>query len=994
MKQEIELSKSAGARHPDDGARPVSGSMRFQILGPLRIWRDDVELSAGPRQQGNLLALLLARAGRPISVSNLTELLWGEDAPTSATNVIHKYVGTLRRLMEPSLPPRATGSYLRRHGGGYLFAPGAGTLDLVSFRELTGAARASVALRDRDRALDSYVEALQLWRGPAGDTYASGSAATSIFAALDREFLDVCVSAAELAVSLSCSGRVLQPLRLAASMAPLNEPVQASLISALGAAGHQADALKVFRTVRSRLLEDLGIDPGPALEAAHRHVLTQATTAEDSAGAGRGQTLDRLPPEPLVRPAQLPPDLPAFVGRTEELATLSALRSGSGGAGRTGPLIVALDGMGGVGKSTLAAHFAHLVSGDFTDGQLYLDLRGDQTSDESVSAGDAVGSLLSSQGVHVSSIPETLAARVGTFRSLTAGKSILVLLDNASDCAQVRSLLPNSPESLVLVTSRKPLVELAAIDGAHLLHLDPPDMRTARELVRRRLVSAPNRAVVGCASPADILDEIIELCGRLPLALAILAGRLSARPRLALADVAAELRDGTQRLAAFSSSHSVRDPRAAFAWSYRQLSPDAARLFRLSSAAMAPGLSAAASASLAGHPGPVARATLRELADAALLDEDDRGRFTSHVLVKAYAQELFLTHEPALDRTAATARLLQHYLHSGYRAAMVLAPERPMVAPSPAPAGVAPEQPTTYDEAMRWFDDHREVLPEAVRRTAEGDFGVAGWQVALTMQPWLRRSGRFHDWQDVMRVALVSASDRGDRVGAAHVMCSLADACSYLAAYAEALDLISSAQQIFAEHGLLAEQGVVHSTLHRIHSELGQHQRALEENERALALYRAAGIEQGEIWASAAQGRSLVRLGALDEAMSCLDEALARGEKSEWTTDEADILISMAECLGAMGHQHRAVEHLERAVDAAAESQNRIGVFEASIMLCEAHLGLDEVPGACRAWRQACDAMHAMQNGGTRNMRDRVCDMGDKLTEVTEFYPRSQDTQR
>ncbi|MET0418650.1 MAG: tetratricopeptide repeat protein, partial [Actinoplanes sp.] len=441
-------------------------------------------------------------------------------------------------------------------------------------------------------------------------------------------------------------------------------------------------------------------------------------------------------------------------------------------------------------------------------------------------------------------------------------------------------------------------------------------------------------------------------------------------------------------------SHAVRDPRAAFAWSYRQLSPDAARLFRLSSVAMAPGLSAAATASLSESPPRVARAMVRELADAALLDEDDKGRFTSHVLVKAYAQELFLTQEPTADRVAAVTRLLQHYLHSSYRAAIVLAPERAMAAPSPAPAGVEPEQPATYDEAMRWFEEHREVLPEAVRRAAEGDFGVAGWQLALAMQPWLQRSGRFHDWQDVMRVALGSARDRGDQVGAAHVMRSLADACSYLGAHEEALDLLACAQQIFAEHGLLAEQGVVHSTLHRIHTALGRHERALEENERALALYRAAGTEQGEMWAAAARGRSLVRLGALDGALSCLEEALARSEKGEWRTDEADIRIWMAECLAAMGDQHRAVEQLDRAVDAAARAQNRIGVFEASIQLCGAHLGLDEVPGACRAWRHACDAMHDMQNGGTRDMRDKVCDMGDRLTGVTEFCPRSEDTQR
>ncbi|MEO3770682.1 BTAD domain-containing putative transcriptional regulator [Micromonospora sp. B9E7] len=992
------MSNPAGvlAVRADDARGPAGGTLHLEILGPLRLWRDGVEVDAGPRQQCYLLALLLARAGRPISTSELIELVWGEDAPSSAPNVIHKYVGALRRLMEPALPLRATGSYLRRHGDGYLFAPAPGMLDLVSFRELASAARAGLALRHRDEALDRYVEALGLWRGPAGDTYASGTSAMSIFSGLDREFFDVCVAAAELAVSLGRPERVLQPLRLAASMAPLHEPVQASLISALGAAGHQAEALEVFRTARIRLVEDLGIDPGEALRAAHRRVLSQTPTSAVVNGADGDETqaFDRFTPMPLVRPAQLPPDLPTFVGRTDELAALGGLRDDLGDTRRTGPLIVALDGMGGVGKSTLAAHFAHLVAGEFTDGQLYLDLRGDQAEVGSASAADALGSLLSSQGVHVSSVPETLAARVGIYRSLTAGKRVLVLLDNARDSAQVRPLLPNSTESLVLVTSRNPLVELAALDGAHLLHLDPPDMETARRLVRRRLDRAPNRLAPETAAPAGILDEIIELCGRLPLALAILAGRLSARPRLSLATVAAELRDGTQRLAAFSGSQGVRDPRNAFAWSYRQLNPQAARLFRLSSAAMAPGISAEAFASLSESPPRVAHAALRELADAALLDEDDKGRFTSHVLVKAYAQELFLQEESASDRDAATSRLLQHYLHSSYHAAIVLAPQGSMVAPSPAPAGVVVERPTSYGDAMRWFENHCDVLPEAVRLATDGAFGVVPWQLALAMQPWLQRSGRFHDWQDVMRLALASAHERGDRIGAARAMRSLADSCYYFAANEEALDLLSRAQKIFAEHGMLAEQAMVHTSLHRIHSELGQHERALEETDKALVLYRTAGVEQGEIWSSAARGRSLVRLGALDEGMSCLADALARNAIAEWKTDEADIRICIAECLGEMGRPHQAVEQLAQAVEAAVEAQNRIRVFQASILLCEARLDLDDVPGACQEWRNACDAMHSMQNGGTRTMRDKVCDVGDRLQHVTEFYPRSQDPQR
>ncbi|MEV4822657.1 BTAD domain-containing putative transcriptional regulator [Micromonospora sp. NPDC049274] len=994
MEQEIALSKSAGARRADDGVRPVGGGLRFQILGPLRFWRDGVEVNAGPRQQCRLLALLLARAGRPISVHTLIELLWGEEAPASAVNVIHKYVGTLRRLMEPSLPPRATGSYLRRHGGGYLFAPGPGTLDLVTFRELTGTARASLAVRDRDEALDRYVEALELWRGPAGDSYASGTAATPIFTALDREFLAACVSAAELAVSLSRPAVVLHHLRLAASMAPLNEPVQASLIAALGAAGHQAEALETFRSVRSRLADDLGIDPGSALEAAHLQVLTQTAPPVTGNGAGDGDPRPSMPlvSMPLVRPAQLPPDLPAFVGRTAELATLAGLHGGRADAGRTGPLIVALDGMGGVGKSTLAGHFAHLVARDFTDGQLYLDLRGDQAESDSLSASDALGSLLSSQGFHMSSVPETLAARVGIYRSLTAGKSLLLLLDNARDAAQVRALLPNSPACLVLVTSRKPLVELAALDGARLLHLDPPDMPTARELIQRRLEHAPNRSLRASASPVGVLDEIIELCGRLPLAMAILAGRLSARPRLALADVAAELRDGTRRLAAFASSHGGCDPRAAFAWSYRQLSPQAARVFRLSSAAMAPGISAEALASMAETPPRVARAMLRELADAAMLDEDDEGRFTSHVLIRAYALELLLAEEP--DRDAAVSRLLQHYLHSSYHAATRLAPMSPTIVPTPAPDGVVVGRPGSYDEAMRWFEDHREVLPEAVRRAAEGAFGVSPWQLALAIVPWFQLTGRFHDWQDMMRVALRSARDSGDEVGAAHAMRGLADSCYYFANYDEALDLLSRARETFAEHGMIPELGDVHAAAQRIHGQLGQHERALAENERALSLYRAAGIEHGEIRAAAARGRSLVRLGALGEAMSCLTEALARSEKSDRRTDEPAIRIVIAECLGLLGCQRQARDQLEQAVEAAVESQSRIGVFEASALLCAALLDLDDVPGACRAWRRACDAMHAMQNGGTRTMRDEVCDLGVRLNQVTDLVPRSRDTQR
>jgi DNA-binding SARP family transcriptional activator/tetratricopeptide (TPR) repeat protein len=315
-------------------SRPADTSsvLRLEILGPLRVWRGGVELDTGPRQQAYILALLLARVGRPVSTSELVDLMWGEDAPASAVNVVQKYVGTLRRLLEPALPVRGTGAYLFRRGNGYLFEPGPGMLDLAVFR---GLVRAAVAEPRAEAALGRYVEALALWRGPAGAGFAYGPDAVPIFAGLNGEFLAACEAAAELAVSLGRPEQVLPPLELAAEMAPLHEPVQAGLVSVLAAAGQQARALAVFRSVRMRLSEELGIDPGPALEDAHRRVMNQASTAE---------------PEAVDHPAT-----GGLVGRAEEL---SVLRQVVAPALAGGAALGVVEGEPGVGKTRLLEEVA------------------------------------------------------------------------------------------------------------------------------------------------------------------------------------------------------------------------------------------------------------------------------------------------------------------------------------------------------------------------------------------------------------------------------------------------------------------------------------------------------------------------------------------------------------------------------------------------------------------------------------------------------------
>ncbi|MET7339181.1 BTAD domain-containing putative transcriptional regulator [Nonomuraea sp. NPDC005650] len=324
--------------------QPAGGALlRLQILGPLRVWRDGVELDAGPRQQAYLLALLLARVGTPVSTSELIDLVWDHEVPNSALNVIHKYVGALRRLLEPAIPARKSGSYLHHRGGSYQFTAAPGTLDLRTFRELVETAKAALARQRLGTALDRYVEALGLWRGRAGDGFTHRSTALPTFAALDEEFHAACTEAAELAVSLGRPAGVLPALQLAASMAPFHEPVQAGLISILGAAGRQAEALSVFREVRARLADELGIDPGPELQAAHLRVLSQPSASPLVARTDGGDD------GASARTAA------GLVGRAEELALL---RQSVEMAFTGRPALRIVEGEPGVGKTRLVREIA------------------------------------------------------------------------------------------------------------------------------------------------------------------------------------------------------------------------------------------------------------------------------------------------------------------------------------------------------------------------------------------------------------------------------------------------------------------------------------------------------------------------------------------------------------------------------------------------------------------------------------------------------------
>jgi DNA-binding SARP family transcriptional activator len=620
--------------------------LQFSVLGPVRAWRGPVELNVGPNQQRAILTLLLVRANQLVPVDDMMELLWEEKPPASAVNVVHKYIGSIRRLLEPGLAARTSGRWVTRQGVAYRLAADENVLDLIAFRRMVKDAHAAERPAD---ALDLLLDALALRRGACGGGLDRCGRGGDYFTTVDQEYVAAIAEAADAALASAQPQRMLALLTQVAAGEPLNESLQARLILMLAATGQQALALAHYQAIRERLGDELGVDPGPEMRTAYSKVLQQDLPP----AAARA---DPVSPSPLVPPAQLPADLPSFAGREPELSQVAQLL-GPGGA-CPAVAVCAIDGMAGIGKTTFAIHWAHRIAKHFADGQLYLNLHGFDPSGAATAPADALYALLYSLGVPASYIPDGLDARAGLYRSVLAGKRVLIVLDNARDVPQVRPLLPGRPGCLIIVTSRHPLIGLAMTDGARLLTLDLPSLPTARQTLERRLGAGR------VAAEPEAVAEIIQRCGRLPLALAIVSARAAAHPGFTLGSIAGDLRRTQGRLDAFAAAPAA-DARSVFSSSYRHLSPRACRLFRLLSLPPPADITVAASASLLGAPPDETTRLIAELASTALLTEHQPGRYSIHDLIRAYATELLETADTETDRHEALARLLDHYLATG-----------------------------------------------------------------------------------------------------------------------------------------------------------------------------------------------------------------------------------------------------------------------------------------------------------------------------------------
>ncbi|WP_405149968.1 NB-ARC domain-containing protein [Sphaerisporangium sp. NBC_01403] len=698
--------------------------MRFRVLGTLEARSGSNRLvRLGAAKQRALLAVLLLNVNRPVHVDRLVEALWPQRPPRTAAVALRTYVSALRRVL--GLTDPADAPLLSTVPGGYQMRLSPADLDLLTFEELVAQGQQAMAGGRPVLAAERLRRALGLWRGRPFEDVALDPRLGAELIRLEERKAAAQETWIDAQLALGNHGDLLAELGELVAEQPLRERLRAQWMLALYRSGRQAEALRAYRDLRGQLVRELGVEPSPPLQRLHRQILTgHPDLAPPVVGAGA-----RPGPPPV--PRQLPRDIPSFTGRAAELARLRALVHQADRPGA--PVIGAIDGMAGVGKTTLAVHAAHRLAGGFADGQVFVDLHGFTQGVSPVYPADALEQLLRSLGVPGEQIPHDLDARAALYRSRLAGKRVLILLDNAAEEAQVRPLLPGAPGCLTLVTSRR---RLTGLEDVRPLSLDVLPRGDALALFTS---SAGERRVAG--QPPELLTEIVELCGRLPLAIRIAAARLRGRPGWTPAHLADRLRDHQHRLGELEVGRlSVT---ATMDLSYHHLSPGRQGMYRLLGLHPGPDIERHAAAALAGTTPQHASRLLDDLVDAHLLHEPVPGRYCFHDLLRAHATATLADEDTDADRRTALTRLFDHYIHTA-SAAMGLAHPHEPGHPPPVRTPAGPAQ-ALHDQAraVEWLDAELTNLLATVVHAARHGWPAHALHLSATLDRHLRTRAHY-----------------------------------------------------------------------------------------------------------------------------------------------------------------------------------------------------------------------------------------------------------
>jgi tetratricopeptide (TPR) repeat protein/transcriptional regulator with XRE-family HTH domain len=655
-------------------------------------------------------------------------------------------------------------------------------------------------------------------------------------------------------------------------------------------------------------------------------------------------------PAAVVIPRQLPAVVRAFTGREREIAALTGLLHAHRDTECASPMVCVISGTAGVGKTALANHWATRIASAFPDGQLFADLRGWGPTADPATPADLISRFLEALGVPADEMPPSADARSDLYRSLLAGKRVLIVLDNARDAAQVRPLLPGGSSCAVLITSRRQLASLVATEAAYPLRLDVLTAAEAGELLGLRL--GTDRV----SAEPEVADELSELCARLPLALAIAASCAAVHPGMSLAVLAAGLRRASGRLAALDAGEGI-SVETVISWSYQQLPGPARRMFRLLGIHPGPDITIAAAASLAAVGTAEADSILRQLEEVSLLTEHPAGRFGFHDLLRSYAAKLGCTEESESQQRAAIHRTLDHYLHSAHAAdrRLRLATLETITPGSPQP-GVVPEQYGDARQAMTWFESEQDVLAGLVDLAMNTAFDIHGWQLFIPLGGFFEFKGQSRHSLAVQQAALAAVQQLDDRRAQARVHRNVGCTCRNIGAYRDAEHHYQQALDLFEQLGDHAGQALAHLGLAMLRDEQGRCGDALMHSSRALALFesgadqvfRAAGLNM--------HGWCLARLGRYQQALTYCRRAIGLHQD---IGDQYNNQYNEACAWDSLGYAQR---HLCQHAESISSYQQGLALFRQAGARAEEASTLANLGDAYQAARQPQLAIQARRH--------------------------------
>jgi DNA-binding SARP family transcriptional activator len=903
-------------------------SLRVSVLGPLTIFVDGVALKSRPAGERAVLGLLALAGGDLMPLWSLIGALWEGEPPPSAAGIVPTYVSRLRRALSQSDDSQV----IVRDGSGYRLNVTAAELDLLKYRELIVDAEIAQAAGDASAAIRNYERALSMWRGvPLSDVSALREH-PALVALVDSHRASV-LAYAGLMIGDGDAGRKLPFLRTLCASHTLDEGLHAALMTALFEAGRQAEALAVYQEIRSRLTDQLGIDPGSHLQAMHAQILRQ----ELPVPAVEASSV-RVPFQLPALPANFTGRAPESV-RLEEALTLAP--------GQRGVPLAVVTGSPGVGKTTLALRAAHALAPRFPDGQLWVHLAG--TSARPREPSEVLGEFLRTLGMHGSAVPGTLAERSASYRSMLAGQRVLVVADDASTAEQVRPLLPGSSGCALLVTSRS---ALNGLDGARLL---PLGMMPAEEGIALlgsivgvdRVTTEPNASAL-----------LVEACGGLPLALRIAGARLAARPSWSISILANRITNSRSKLGELESPElSVR---ASIASSYRELPQDVRRAFRLLALHGPSDFAEWVVAAICGVPEPDGAAILAELAARSLVlplsaDATGEPRYRMHDLLREFASEQQNEEHPAAIRAAAE-RLLDAWLQLAAAADDRLPHVPDFPQPDVSVAGmlsaIMVERLTT--DAVAWFTAERISLQGAVDQACHHGFVQRARWLTASQGSYQRLQYRHDDGELLWRQVADAADLAGDEFTAEHARMGIASSLLRQGRAADALVLLGQCVAAFERCRDLAHLAYALHWRAACQWDLDDFSGARSDAARGAQVARLAGSPGAEGLNMSLLGLALASSGEADAAVTATKVSLEiTARLLDEPTVELDAVLNAAHVYVVAGQPERALPVCRRAVDLSRRLSDRYSEAEAWGKLGGAALALSQYQEAVAALSRA-----------------------------------------